>query len=81
MDGAAALQGLGFELPSPMYILGAIVFGIVGIAAFRSGRKFGHPRTKWLGVALMLYPYGVGNTWALWAIGLALCAGIWFGRE
>ena len=26
----------------------------------------------------MLYPYLVSQTWALYALGLALCAGIWW---
>jgi hypothetical protein len=25
----------------------------------------------------MLYPYVVSNTWALYAIGVALCIGVW----
>jgi hypothetical protein len=30
----------------------------------------------WLGVALMFYPYAVSGTVALYAVGLALCAGL-----
>ncbi|MDB5884605.1 MAG: hypothetical protein JWR74_776, partial [Polaromonas sp.] len=28
----------------------------------------------WTGVALMLYPYAVPQTWLLWTVGVALCA-------
>jgi hypothetical protein len=77
MDELAALQSLGIELPSPAYIFGAIVFGIVGLVAFVLGRKRGRPTTKWLGVALMLYPYAVWNTWMLYLVGFALCAWLW----
>ena len=56
MDALSSLQALGLELPSPAYIFGAIVFGLIGIAAFRSGRKNGRRKTMWLGVALMFYP-------------------------
>lgn len=76
MDELKALQGLGLELPSPAYIAGAILFGLLGCAAFRHGRKQGRRRTVWLGVALMLYPYLVSQTWALYLVGAVLCAAI-----
>jgi hypothetical protein len=81
MNELAALQSLGFELPSPAYIFGAIVFGLIGFAAFRFGRKNERPATKWLGVALMLYPYAVSSTVLLYAVGVALSAGAWYTRE
>ena len=77
MDELSALKSLGFEWPSPAYIFGAIVFGLIGLAAFRYGRKSGRRRTLWLGVALMLYPYVVSATWLLYAVGAALCAWLW----
>jgi hypothetical protein len=81
MDELKALQGLGLELPSPAYLVGALVFGLLGWAAYRHGRKTGRRRTLWLGVALMLYPYLVTQTWALYAVGLALCAVIALDRQ
>lgn len=80
MDELAALQSMGLELPGPAYLFGAIVFGLVGLVAFRRGRKAGRRTTTWLGVALMLYPYAVSATWLLYAVGLALCAGLWLDR-
>jgi hypothetical protein len=56
------------------------VFGLVGLLAFRRGRRSGRRLSLWLGVALMLYPYAVSSTVWLYAIGLALCAGLWFDR-
>lgn len=76
MNELAALQSLGLELPSPLYIIGAILFGIFGLAAFRRGRKTERPTTTWLGVALMVYPYAVSRTWLLYVVGAALCAGV-----
>ena len=76
MDSIALLQSLGLDLPSPAYIVGAIVFGLVGMAAFRFGRQRDRPRTVWLGVALMVYPYAVSRTWLLYGVGALLCAGI-----
>jgi phosphate/sulfate permease len=80
MDELSALKSLGLELPSPAYIFGAIVFGLVGLVAFRRGRKSGRRATLWIGVALMLYPYAVSPTWLLYAVGIALCAGLWLDR-
>ena len=56
MDPLQTLGRLGLELPSPLYIVGAIAFGIVGWLAWRRGRRAGRPISTWLGVALMLYP-------------------------
>ena len=39
METLSALQSLGLELPSPAYIVGAIVFGLIGMAAFGYGKK------------------------------------------
>ena len=80
MDELSALQSLGLTLPSPAYIFGAIVFGLIGMVAWRYGKKQAKPRTKWIGVALMLYPYAIERTWLLYAVGVALCAGIAFDR-
>lgn len=68
---------LGLELPGPAYIAGATLFGLLGIAAYRWGKRRERPRTRWLGVALMLYPYAVRPTWALYAVGLGLCGAIY----
>ena len=80
MDELRALQSLGLELPSPAYIVGAIVFGLIGLAAFRHGRKHKRRVTLWLGVALMLYPYAISQTWALYVVGATLCIWVYFGR-
>lgn len=81
MDDLKALESLGLTLPSPAYLLGAIVFGIIGIAAYRYGKKTYQRYPKWLGVGLMLYPYAVSQTWLLYVIGVGLCAGLYFFRE
>ena len=80
MDELSALKSFGLELPSPAYLMGAIVFGLIGWAAFRRGRKTGRRQTLWLGVALMAYPYAVSRTWLLYAVGLVLCAALWAER-
>ena len=80
MDDLQNLQSLGFTLPSPAYIFGAIVFGIIGFAAYRYGKKVQRKATKWLGVALMVYPYAISQTWLLYVVGAALCAGLFYDR-
>jgi hypothetical protein len=81
MPDSNALQSLGFEWPSPVYLFGMLLFSLVGIVAFRYGKKTDHPVTMWVGVALMLYPYVVSDTWLLYLVGLALCAGIWYDHR
>jgi hypothetical protein len=80
MDSLQTLQSLGISLPSPAYIFGAILFGLIGIAVYRHGKRAGRRRSKWLGVALMLYPYAVAQTWLLYVAGVALCVGVFFDR-
>jgi hypothetical protein len=76
-DELGLLESLGFTWPSPTYIVGLILFGLIGMYAYYVGKHHHRNRTKWLGVALMLYPYVVSNTWALYLIGIALCFGVW----
>jgi hypothetical protein len=81
MDDLKTLEAMGFTLPSPAYLFGAILFGIIGYAAYRYGKKTALERTKWLGVALMLYPYLISATWLLYLIGAGLCVGLYFSRR
>ncbi len=69
-----ALGDLGFTLPGPAYLLGALLFGLCGWVAYRRGKTVASPTLRWSGLALMLYPYAVSETWMLWAIGGVLCA-------
>lgn len=77
MNDLAGLGALGLELPSPAYLLGSILFGIVGYVSFSRGRKTARPELTWIGVALMLYPYAVSQTWLLWLIGAAMWAWVY----
>ncbi len=81
MNELKALESLGLSLPSPLYIFGALVFGIVGFAAYRYGKKAALPVPKWIGVALMLYPYAISTTWLLYAVGAGLCLGLYIYRQ
>ena len=46
MDELKSLESLGFSLPSPVYIVAAIVFGIIGFAAYRYGKKTARAKAK-----------------------------------
>lgn len=81
MELIDTLRDLSIELPSAAYIIGVLVFGIIGMVAFWKGRKLKRPRVKWLGVALMLYPYVVWNTTMIYVAGLALCVALWVCRR
>ena len=82
MDEQQLLSSLGGMLPSTAYIIGSIVFGIIGFVAYRFGKKTGRNRTRWTGLALMLYPYLIGSdTRLLYLAGAALCAVLYFYRD
>ena len=81
LNDLAGLNSMGLDLPSPAYLIGAILFGIFGYAAYRYGKKNSNNTRKWLGIALMLYPYLISETWQLYAIGTALCGAVFFLRR
>ena len=81
MDELAELQSLGLTIPTPAYIVGVILFSIIGWIAYRVGKKAARPPVKWLGVALMLYPYVVSDTWLLYLVGAALSGAAYYSRH
>jgi hypothetical protein len=78
MNDLNALQSMGLTLPSPAYLLGSFIFGILGYVAFRRGRKAERAELTWSGMALMIYPYAVSETWMLWAAGAILTAWVYY---
>lgn len=81
MEPGELLRTLGLEIPSPAYIAGAILFGIVGLVAWRHGRRAKLPKPKWIGVGLMVYPYATPQTWLMYLVGAALCGWLYFVWE
>jgi hypothetical protein len=79
MEGLEGID-LGFGSLSLATIVIAVVFSIVGFAAFRYGRKNQEPRPLFLGIALMAYGYFVGNAWVSLGIGALLTLLIFFPR-
>lgn len=80
MDELKAVESLGLTMPTPAYLIGAILFSIIGYAAYRYGKRAEAATTKWLGVAIMLYPYAISETWQLYAVGAVLCIGLYVTR-
>ena len=67
--------------PSTPYIIGAILFGVIGFVAYRYGKKMSLQAPKWIGIGLMFYPYAISQTWLLYTVGIALCVGLYLTRE
>jgi hypothetical protein len=68
-------------MPSPASLFASILFGAIGLGAFIFGKKSSRWQPMVLGVALMGYPYFVSQTWLLYAVGGALCAGLYLFRD
>lgn len=81
MDELKTLESMGFALPSPAYLFGTLLFGIIGYAAYRYGKKGSLETFKWTGVVLMLYPYAISETWLLYVVGATLCVGLYASRQ
>jgi hypothetical protein len=81
MDDIKTLESLGFSLPSPAYLAGSLLFSLLGYLAYRYGKRNALALTKWLGVALMLFPYGVSDTRLLYIVGAGLCLAAWFASR
>jgi hypothetical protein len=79
-DTLETLDALGVSLPSPAYVIGVVLFSLVGIAAYYYGKRQDRNRIRWLGLALMLYPYVVWQTWLLYVVGVGLSIAVWLDR-
>lgn len=68
-------------MPSPAVLFASILFGVIGLVAFRYGKQHVLWQPLVIGIVLMVYPYFVSQTWLLYGIGAALCAGLCVSRE
>ena len=64
-------------MPDPSTLFVIIVFGAVGLAAFRHGKRESNIVCLLLGIALMVYPYFVEGLTLNLLIGAALSAAVW----
>lgn len=68
-------------LPTPGSLFGAILFGAIGMGAFVFGKQRGLAKPMIVGVALMVYPYFISDTWLTFGIGAGLCYLLYLFRE
>lgn len=57
-------------------IIGGIIFGGIGFAAFIYGKKTASARPMMIGLGLMVYPYFIANTLWMYAVGALLTAAL-----
>lgn len=72
MNNSNASLFLGLVSHQTAFITGIAVFLVLGLLAFRRGRRTKRAEFTWIGLALMVFPFAVSQTWLLWSIGLAL---------
>lgn len=68
-------------MPTPGALFGMIIFGAIGLAAFGYGKKEMSLRPMVVGVALMIYPYFVTQTWCLYGVGVLLTTALFVPRN
>ncbi len=66
---------------NPAALFGSILFGAIGLAAFIYGKRMVLWKPMVIGIALMAYPYFVAETWLMYAVGCALCFGLYVFRD
>lgn len=60
-------------MATPQIVLG-LLFGAIGFAYFRYGKKRSNMVIRYSGVGMMVYPYFISNTFLAIAVGLLLMA-------
>ena len=71
---------MNFELTGANLFAG-ILFGGIGTAAFIYGKKQGSFKTMSIAGIMLLYPFLVSNTVAMYVIGAALTIGLFVFRD
>lgn len=59
-------------------IMSGIIFGIIGFALFREGKKRANYAILFIGITLMIYPYFSSGPWGDWGIGALLCGAAYY---
>jgi hypothetical protein len=57
---------------NPYNILAGFMFGTIGWGAFMYGKRLDLWQPRAIGLALMVYPYLISNSWLLWGTGVGL---------
>ena len=66
---------LNFE---PYNLLAGFIFGTIGWGAMRYGKQLELWQPRAIGLALMAYPYFIGNRLLIWLVGAGLLVLLWF---
>lgn len=66
---------------SPANLIAGFLFGSIGFVAFTYGKRMTLWKPMFCGLALMIYPYFVANSVALFVIGIVGSVGLLFLRE
>lgn len=62
-------------------LIGMIIFSCIGFVAFMYGKKNMEIKPTLIGVLLMVYPYFLKGAVALYLVGIALTAALYFWRD
>ena len=62
-------------------LIGGILFSMIGMAALGYGKKQGSFKPMFIGALLLVYPYFVSNTIALYCIGAVLTASLFIFKD
>ena len=61
--------------------IAGLIFSGVGFVAFTYGKKEGRHRTMMMGLGIMVYPYFTPTAAITCAVGVVLCAALYFLRD
>ena len=62
-------------------LIGGILFSMIGMAALGYGKKQDSAKPMFIGVFLLVYPYFISNTIALYCIGVALTVSLFIFKD
>jgi len=68
-------------MPTPGALFASILFGLIGAVAFGFGKRNASWRPMLIGLALIVFPYFVSQTWLVYVLGGALSAALFVFRE
>ena len=75
--GATTGDG-GWNWPN---IIGGLIFGLIGMIVLGHAKKERSPKLFCIAVVMLAFPYFVTNTVLIYAIGIGLCALLYFWRD
>ncbi|GAB4059460.1 hypothetical protein [Uliginosibacterium sediminicola] len=68
-------------MPEPALLFASLLFGLVGLLAFRFGKRNANWAQLLIGIALMVFPYFVSSLVLSYLIGAALCLALYLWRD